>query len=205
MRLRFIPRENSFFDQFTKAADNVVLGAQLLKRMVDEFTDPKSSLQEIVDAEHAGDAITHEIMNALNSTFVTPIDREDIHALASGLDDVMDYIEAASDMLVLHHIQEPTQAVRSQCEILVRACETVSEVVGRLATFKGLEPSLAKVHEIEKEGDRIFRQTVADLFDGRYKAMDVLRWKEIHEQVEFAIDQCEKIADSLEAIVLKHA
>jgi uncharacterized protein len=205
MRLKFIPREKAFFGQFNRAADNLVDGAKLLKQMVDDFSDPRSSLQQIVDAEHKGDAITHEIMNALNSTFVTPMDREDIHALASGLDDVMDYIEAAADMLVLHHIEAPSDAVRTQCEVLVRACVTVAEGVGRLATFKGLEPYWAKVHEIEKEGDRVFRQTVADLFDGRHKAMEVLRWKEIHEQVEFAIDQCEKIADTLEAIVIKTA
>jgi uncharacterized protein len=205
MRLKFIPREKAFFAQFTRAAENLLDGARLLQRMVQDFSDPKGSAMAIVDVEHVGDAITHEIINTLNSTFVTPIDREDIHALASGLDDVLDYIEAASDMLVLHHVEAPTDAVRSQSEVLVRACEAVLECVRRLESFKGLEPFWEQVHEIEKEGDRIFRQTVADLFNGRHKAMDVLKWKEIYDEVEAAIDQCEKIADTLEAIVLKNA
>jgi predicted phosphate transport protein (TIGR00153 family) len=183
MRLRFIPRENVFFEQFVRAADNVLEGARLLKGMVEDFSDPKASHREIVDAEHRGDAITHEIMSTVNSTFVTPIDREDIHALASGLDDVMDHIEAAADMLVLHHVETPTEAVRAQCDVLVRACEAVAECVRRLPSFKGLEPLWQRVHEIEKEGDRVFRQTVADLFNGRHKAMDVLKWKEIYDQV----------------------
>ena len=205
MRLKFIPREKAFFAQFVRAAENLLEGARLLQRMVEDFSDPKASAAAIVDIEHAGDTITHEIINTLNSTFVTPIDREDIHALTTGLDDVLDYIEAASDMLVLHHVEAPTDAVRSQCEVLVRACEAVGECVSRLETFKGMEPFWEQVHEIEKEGDRIFRQTVADLFAGHYKAMDVLKWKEIYDQVEAAIDQCEKIADTLEAIVLKNA
>jgi predicted phosphate transport protein (TIGR00153 family) len=205
MRLKFIPREKAFFSQFVRAAENLLEGARLLQRMVADFSDPKAAAAAIVDVEHAGDAITHEIMNTLNSTFVTPIDREDIHALTTGLDDVLDYVEAAAEMLVLHHVEAPTEAVRSQCGVLIRACEAVVECVRRLETFKGMEPLLVQVHEIEKEGDRIFRQTVADLFAGRHKAMDVLKWKEIYDQVEAAIDQCEKIADTLEAIVLKNA
>ncbi len=205
MRLKFIPRENVFFTQFIQGAENMVEGAQLLKRMVDDFSDPKSSQTAIIDAEHRGDAITYEIINTLNSTFVTPLDREDIHALASGIDDVMDYIEAASDMLVLHNVESPTEGVRAQSDVLLRACEAVLECVRRLRGFKGLEEYYGKVHSIEKEGDRIFRQMVAELFNGHHKAMDVLKWKEIYGQIEAAIDQCEKIADVLEAIVLKNA
>lgn len=205
MRLKFIPREKAFFDQFTRGAENMVEGARLLKQMVDDFSDPKNSFKAIVDAEHSGDAITREIIQTLNSTFVTPIDREDIHTLAAGIDDVMDYVEAASDMLILHNVDAPTEAVRAQTDVLVRACEAVLECVRRLETFKGLEEYWEQVHVIEKEGDRVFRQTVAELFNGNYKAMDVLKWKEIYDQIEAAIDQCEKIADALQAIVLKNA
>jgi len=205
MRLKFIPREKAFFEQFSRDAENLVEGARLLKRMAEDFSDPKASLKAIVDAEHAGDAITREIITTLNSTFVTPIDREDIHTLATGIDDVMDYIEAAADMLILHNVEHPTEALRAQCDVLIRACEAVLECVRRLQTFKGLEPFWQQVHDIEKEGDRIFRQTVAELFNGNYKAMEVLKWKEIYDQVEAAIDQCEKIADALESITLKNA
>jgi predicted phosphate transport protein (TIGR00153 family) len=205
MRLKFIPREKVFFEQFIRGAENLVEGAELLKKMVDDFSDPKGSFKAIVDAEHRGDAITYEIINTLNSTFVTPLDREDIHALASGIDDVMDYIDAAADMLILHNVESPTDAVRIQCDVLTRACNAVLECVRRLETFKGLEPFWQQVHEIEKEGDRVFRQTVAELFNGQYKAMEVLKWKEIYDQVEAAVDQCEKIADTLESVVLKNA
>lgn len=205
MRLKFIPREKAFFEQFVRASENMVDGARLLKGMVDDFSDPKTSHKAIVDAEHNGDAITREIINTLNSSFVTPLDREDIHTLAAGIDDVMDYIEAASDMLVLHHVEKPTDAMREQCDVLIRACEAVTDCLRPLETFKGLEPLWGRVHEIEKEGDKIFRRTVAELFNGQYKAMDVLKWKEIYDEVEAAIDQCEKIADAIEAIVLKNA
>jgi uncharacterized protein len=205
MRLKFIPREKAFFDLFTRDAENLVEGAMLLKKMVDDFSDPKAAFKAIVDAEHAGDAITYEIISTLNATFVTPLDREDIHALASGIDDVMDYIEAAADMMILHNVESPTEAVRSQCGVLIRACSAVLECVQRLQSFKGLEPYWKQVHDIEKEGDKVFRQTVAELFNGSFKAMEVLKWKEIYDQVEAAIDQCEKIADTLEAVVLKNA
>lgn len=205
VRLRFIPRETAFFPMFTRGADNLVHGAQLLKAMVDDFSDPKASYRTIREAEHEGDGVTREIIAALNSSFITPIDREDIHALASGIDDVMDFIEAAADTLVLHNVAEPTKAVRDLCDVLLRASEKVSECVRRLQGFKGLEAYWTEIHTIEKEGDRIFRQAVAELFSGDYKAMDVLKWKEIYDQVEAAIDQCEKIADTLESIVLKHA
>ena len=205
MRLKFIPREKAFFEQFTRGAENMVEGAVLLKRMVDNFADPHEAFKAIVEAEHRGDEIIREIIQTLNSTFITPIDREDIHTLAAGIDDVMDFVEAAADMLILHHVESPTEAVRAQADVLVRACEAVLECVRRLASFKGLEEYWEQVHAIEKEGDRVFRQTVAELFNGNYKAMDVLKWKEIYDQIEAAIDQCEKIADGLQAIVLKNA
>jgi len=205
MRLSFIPREKVFFEQFIRDAENMSAGARLLKQMVDDFSDPKASHRGIVDIEHQGDAMTHEIINTLNSTFVTPIDREDIHMLASGIDDVLDYVEAAADMLVLHNVESPTSEVRAQCDILVRACAAVEEAIRKLGGFKGLDPILQQVHDVEKEGDKVFRQAVADLFAGSYKALDVLKWKEIYDEVEAAIDQCEKIADAIEAIVLKNA
>jgi uncharacterized protein len=205
MRLKFIPREKAFFEQFVRASENMVEGARLLKTMIDDFSDPKTAHKAVVDAEHKGDAITREIINTLNSSFVTPLDREDIHTLAAGIDDVMDYIEAAADMLVLHNVETPTDAMREQCDVLIRACEAVTDCLRPLETFKGLEPLWRRVHEIEKEGDKIFRRTVAELFNGQHKAMDVLKWKGIYDEVESAIDQCEKIADAIEAIVLKNA
>lgn len=204
-RLRFIPREKIFFQQFRDSAQNLVESARAFKEMVDDFSDPRGMHNRIVDLEHRGDDITHGIMRALNTTFVTPIDREDIHLLAAGLDDVVDLIEAAADVLVLHNIEKPTDQVRQQAEVLLRACVSVEAGVRGLERFKGLEEYWIAVHRIENEGDKIYRKTVADLFNGEHRAMEVLKWKEIYDQVEAAIDGCEKIATTLESIVLKHA
>jgi uncharacterized protein len=205
MRFRFIPREKAFFGLFRQASENLVAGAELLKKMVDDYSNPQASLSAIVDAEHRGDEITRDIMRTLNSTFITPMDREDIHALASDMDDVMDYIEAAADLFVLHNIEAPTPAVRSQTDVLLRACRTINEAVGHLEKFKNLERYWVEVNDIENEGDRMYRRAVADLFNGDHKAMEVLKWKEIYDQIEAAIDECENIGDTIEAIVLKNA
>lgn len=204
-RLRFIPREKIFFQQFRDAAQNLLECARAFKEMVDDFSDPRVAHKRIVDLEHRGDDITHGIMRALNTTFVTPIDREDIHLLASGIDDVVDLIEAAADVLILHNVEKPTEQVRQQAEVLLRASESVGAGIRGLERFKGLEEYWIAVHRIEHEGDKIYRRTVADLFNGEHKAMEVLKWKEIYDQVEAAIDGCEKIATTLESIVLKHA
>lgn len=205
MRFRFIPREKVFFEQFRRAADNLVEGARLFKEMVDDYSDPRAAHKAIDDAEHTGDDITHEILKTLNTTFVTPIDREDIHAIASGIDDVLDFIEAAADMFILHGIAAPTDQVRGQAAVLLRATEAVRRGIQDLPRFKDLERHWIEINEIENEGDKFYRRAVADLFNGDHRAMDVLKWKEIYDQVEAAIDGCENIANTLEAIVLKNA
>lgn len=205
MRFRFVPREKKFFSQFRRGAANLVEGAELLKKMVDDYSDPAASLRAIIDAEHRGDEITYEIIHTLNTTFITPMDREDIHELASHIDDVLDHIEAAADLFVLHNIEEPTAAVQTQAEVLVRATKVINEAVGSLENFKGLEKYWQEVNAIEREGDKTYRRAVADLFAGNYKAMDVLKWKEIYDEIESAIDECENIGDTIEAVVLKNA
>lgn len=205
MRLRFIPREKIFFGQFVRAAENLVEGAELLKQMVDDYSDPLAAHASIVEAEHRGDFITHEIIRTLNTTFVTPLDREDIHALASGIDDVMDFIEAAADIFVLHQIPQPTATARAQADVLLRATQGVRDGIANLQRFKDLQKYWILVNEIENEGDKLYRRAVADLFAGDHKAMDVLKWKEVYDQIEDAIDGCEKVANILEAIVLKNA
>ncbi len=144
-------------------------------------------------------------MRHLNTTFVTPFDREDIHALASGIDDIMDFIEAAADTIVLHNIAAPTETSREQAGILVRICEIMSDGVRNLRKFKDLERYWVEINQIENDGDQVYRRAVADLFNGDYKAIEVLKWKEIYEQAEQAIDAAEKVANTIESIVLKHA
>src|ERR1051325_11099056 len=184
MKIRLFPRDPAFFDLFNKSADNTVEIAKAYQEMLAKYDDPKAAHKLILDREHRGDELTHEIVRQLNTTFVTPFDREDIHALASGLDDIADFIEAASDLYVLHRIEQPSETSREQARILVRICEVVSDGVRNLRKFKDLDRYWSEINQIEKEGDQIYRRAVADLFTGEYKALDVLKWKEIYEQAE---------------------
>jgi len=205
MRIRLIPRDPAFYDFFNKSAENTVEGTHLYLELCEKFEDPRLSHKVIREKEHKGDEITHDIIRYLNTTFVTPFDREDIHALATGLDDIMDFIEAASDLFVLHQIEKPTPTAIEQAKILVRITESVSGAVHLLEKLKGLDPFFEDINRIEKEGDQVHRRAVAELFSGDFKAMEVLKWKELYEEAEQAIDACEKVANTLEQIVLKNA
>jgi uncharacterized protein len=205
VRLRVLPREESFYDLFEKATANLSEGARLLAKLLADFHDPESSHAEIRQREHEGDEITHQIIRALNTTFVTPFDREDIHRLASDIDDIMDAIEAVADLLVLHRIEQILPEMRQQAEVLSRAADQVQQAMAELRGFTGLDKYWVEINRLENEGDRVYRKTVAHLFSGEYKAMDVLKWKDLVDQLEAAIDGCEDVANTLESIVLKHA
>jgi predicted phosphate transport protein (TIGR00153 family) len=205
MRLRLLPRDPAFFDFFNNSIDNTVEGTHLYLEMCEKYEDPRLSHKLIREKEHKGDEITHDIIRYLNTTFVTPFDREDIHALATGLDDIMDFVEAASDIFVLHQIEKPTETSIQQATILVRITESVAGAVHQLKKFKGIDQYFDDINRIEKEGDQVHRRAVAELFSGDFKALEVLKWKELYEEAEQAIDACEKVANTLEAIVLKHA
>ena len=205
MRFKVIPRGESFFDLFEKAATNVADAAGLLLKLMTDYRDPERSHAEILQREHEGDEITHQIIRALNTTFVTPFDREDIHRLAVGMDDVVDAIEAVADMCVLHRIDHPLPEMAIQADVLAQAAEQVRMAMGQLRGFKELDRHWVEIKRLENEGDRVYRQTVAKLFSGDYKAMDVLKWRDLVDQMEEALDGCEDVADTLESIVLKHA
>ncbi len=205
MRFQVIPREQGFYDLFDKDAENLAESANMLLDLLTNYTEPEAAHAEIRQREHEGDEITHQVMRALNTTFVTPFDREDIYRLASGIDDILDLIEAVSDLLVLHAIEKPLDEMRRQAQVLARSAELIHDAMGRLRGFSGLEGYLVEINRLENEGDRIYRETVADLFSGKYKAMDVLKWKDLVDQLEAAIDGCEDVANTMESIVLKHA
>jgi predicted phosphate transport protein (TIGR00153 family) len=205
VRFQIIPRQEGFYELFDRAASNLSEAAGLLLALLADFKDPEAVHAEIRQREHEGDEITHQIMRALNTTFVTPFDREDIHRLASGLDDVLDLTEAVSDLMVLHRIEQPLDEMRQQADVLFRATQQVENAMGRLKGFGGLEPYWVEINRLENEGDRVYRKTVARLFSGEYKAMDVLKWKDLVDQLEAAIDKCEDVANTMESIVLKHA
>ena len=205
MKLRVIPRSESFYGLFERAAANLADTAGLLLKLLTDFHDPEAAHAEIRQREHDGDEITHQIMRALNTTFVTPFDREDIHRLASQIDDILDGIEAVADLLVLHQIEQPLPEMRQQAEVLAKATDQTYQSMAGLRSFSGLDQYWVEINRLENEGDRIYRKTVARLFSGDFKAMDVLKWKDLVDQLEAAIDKSEDVANTLESIVLKHA
>jgi predicted phosphate transport protein (TIGR00153 family) len=205
MKFQVIPREQSFFDLFEASAQLVVDGAQALRELAEHFDDREARGRRVKDLESEGDEITHRVMATLNTTFVTPFDREDIYTLASKLDDVLDSMEAAADLLVLHRIDEPLPELRQQADVLARITTVMLEAVRKLRTLHDADPHLVEINRLENEGDRVYRKTVARLYSGDFKAMDVLKWKDIVDEMELAIDTCEDIANAIESITLKHA
>jgi predicted phosphate transport protein (TIGR00153 family) len=207
VKLKIMQRSGEFFELFLESARNLTAGTELLKDLIEDYQDVETKAQRIKEREHEGDEITHAIIRRLNTTFVTPMDREDIYALASALDDVMDAIEAVADLFVLHRIEEPLPEMKAQIDVLVRATvltEHALTLLPRMARDK-LEPYWVEMSDLEDEGDRIYRKTVAELFSGEFKAMDVLKWKDVIENLETAIDGLQKLSNIIEAAVLKHA
>ena len=205
VRLKIIPSDEGFYDLFSAAAKNNLRAAELLRDLFLNFEDREGYRERIRQAEHEGDEVTHQIMRRINTTFVTPFDREDIYRLATHLDDVMDHIDAAADFVVLHGITEPLAEFPKQADVLVRAAGTAAEALDRLHNFKGLEEYWVEINRLENEGDRVYRKTVALLFSGDFKGLEVLKHRDVVEEIEAAIDSLEDVANAIESIVLKHA
>jgi predicted phosphate transport protein (TIGR00153 family) len=200
-----LAREETFFELFVNLATVLVTGAEQLLDMIGNYDDQRvSKARRLSELEHEADEVTHEIMKRLNFTFVTPMDREDIHALASTLDDVMDHIDAAAELLVLHKIERPLPEMKAQADLLVRAARTTEQALKRLPDFH-LSEYWVEINRLENEGDKLYRQSIADLFSGDYKAMDVLKWKDVSDELEEGLDKLEDVANTLEAIALKQA
>jgi predicted phosphate transport protein (TIGR00153 family) len=209
VRLRIFPREESYFDLFDEVADNLARAAASLLDMVEDFVDPEMKAKRLVEAEHEGDRLTHAIYSRLNTTFITPFDREDIHDLAGQLDDVLDAIEAAADMLVLHKVTEPLDAVVEQVRLIDRAARATADGIRNLRGLKQepLRDYLININELEDAGDRLYRRARADLynFDAEHPARYLLIWKDIVEQLEEALDHFEHVANTVETVIIKHA
>ncbi|UJA20677.1 DUF47 domain-containing protein [Thermoleophilia bacterium SCSIO 60948] len=200
-----VPKDRVFFELFAEAGRNGLRAARLLQQMLDGWPDSQGLAREILLAEQEGDRITHDIAQRLNSTFVTPLDREDIFGLATALDDVVDEIEECADFFGLYKIEAPMSQALELAGVLVKSCEQLSEALTKLSTFKDLEPYWIEIHSLENEGDRISRDAVASLFEGGIDPMIVIRWKDIYAVLERAIDATESAAHILEAIVIKNA
>jgi uncharacterized protein Yka (UPF0111/DUF47 family) len=202
----FAPRDRAYFELFEEAGQNVMLAADLLDRLLVNFPDSRELAGEIRDCEHEGDRITHEIIDRLNHTFVTPIDREDILALTSGLDDIVDYTEEVADYLGLYRIEAPMDQAISLANVLSAACQEIGKAIPLLRGFKPeISQHTVEINRLENEGDRITREAVASLFDARIDPMVVIRWKDLFERLEAAIDSTEHVADILYGIVIKNS
>ena len=205
MRLSLLPRDRTFFDLFVEAGQNTLEASRLLDRMMGSWPDESGISKEIVEAEHEGDRITHEIVSRLNATFVTPIDREDIYALATRMDDIVDFTEEAADLLGLYKIEAPMSQAQALTKVLVAACEQLAGGLEHLREFKDLDRYWIEIHRLENEGDRISRDAVASLFSNGIDPMVVIRWKDMFAVLEEAIDATETAAQIIEGIVIKNS
>jgi uncharacterized protein len=201
----FAPRDRIYFELFEEAGQNVLRASDLLDRMLSNYPDSKSLAAEILICEQEGDRITHDIIDRLNHTFVTPIDREDILALASALDDIVDYTEEVADYLGLYKIEAPMDQAIKLAHVLKMASRQISEAIPRLRGFRDISPYTVEINRLENDGDRITREAVASLFDGGIDPMVVIRWKDLFERLEAAIDATERVANILEGIVIKNS
>jgi uncharacterized protein len=200
----FASKEREFFDLFEEAARNCMRAAGLLEHMLEEWPDHGESMRDVVVCEQEGDRITHDIIQRLNSTFVTPFDREDIIALASSLDDIVDFVEEIADFLGLYRIEAPMDKAVKMAGILHEATRQISEAVPRLRTLKDIHHYTVEVNRLENEGDRMHREAVASLFTDGIDPMVVIRWKDIFERLEDAIDSTETAVNTLEGIIIKN-
>jgi hypothetical protein len=201
----FAPRDRIYFELFEEAGRNILRSAVLLDELLSGYPETKSLAEEIRDCEHEGDRITHDIIDRLNHTFVTPIDREDILALASALDDIVDYIEEVADYLGLYKIEAPMDQSVKLARVLRAAAKQICEAMPQLRAFNDISKYTVEINRLENEGDRITREAVASLFDGGIDPMVVIRWKDLFERLEEAIDSTEKVANILEGVVIKNS
>ncbi len=205
MALRFKPVDNAFYTLLSQSAGQLVLGTGILAEMLDENADREAVAKRMRDAEHQADEITHEIAKRVNSTFVTPFDREDIYSLASGLDDVMDFMEEAVDLTVLYEVAALPSELADQVDVLQRCAELTAEAMPQLKSMMGLEEYWIEINRLENTGDKSYRRILAKLFSGQYEALDVLKLKDIVDSLEHAVDAFEKVANIIEQIHAKES
>jgi predicted phosphate transport protein (TIGR00153 family) len=205
---KLLPREESFFDIFEQAADNVHEAAKALLALLEDYSDVEAKAKHIKGLEHKGDDFTHQTIERLNKTFITPIDREDIHEFVSRLDDVIDLIDTAVNRMVLYKVQKPRAEAIAIARVIVQATEIIARAMRDIRNRKNVDRIIrhcVEIHTAENEGDRIMQQGLAALFEGNPDPLDVIKWKDILAELESATDRCEDAANVLESIVLKNA
>jgi predicted phosphate transport protein (TIGR00153 family) len=206
VRLALVPRTGEFYDLFGKAGANALHAARKAETRFREYPNASVTQAELKEIEHEGDRITHDIIQLLNTQYVTPFDREDIYQLATSLDDIVDLIEEASDLLELYGVESATKHALEQCRILVAAVDHLNTALGELKGLKGIQAALVELKRMEDEGDRVIREALADLFqDSRIDPLLVIRWKDIFDGLENAIDACETAGNVVGNIAVKNA
>jgi uncharacterized protein len=201
----FSPHKEKFFDLFKQAAQNALNGARALKEMLEHYDNPQESWKKLKDLEHEGDRITHRTIRSLNQTFLTPIDAEDIHALTTALDNVMDAIEAAASRMILFRIDKPTVEAMELCETIVTSTEQLVKAVSHMPRLDDIDEYCIEINRLENTADDIYRKAIGQLFENGTSPMDVIKWLDIYEILESATDRCEDVANILETIGLKNS
>jgi predicted phosphate transport protein (TIGR00153 family) len=208
VKLSLLPREHKFFDLFEASARNITKAAQALKEMLETWQFIDSRVAEITELEHEGDSITHQIISLLHRTFITPFDREDIALLAHTLDDIIDFIHAAADVMFIYKIKNPTQRAKELADIIVQGAAEVEKAVRglrRKSEFKHILESCVELNRLENMADRVYRAAIGELFDHTGDIAEIIKWREIYEHMESATDRAEDVADVLEGVALKNA
>jgi predicted phosphate transport protein (TIGR00153 family) len=205
VRFRFRPADTTFYDLFTRSAQHLVTGAALLTEMLADDADHEAVAQRMREAEHNADETTHEIIQKVNTTFVTPFDREDIYNLGACLDDVMDMMDEAVDLILLYEVKTLPSELSTLVEVLQRCAEITAEAMPKLQSMKDLDEYWIEINRLENAGDKTFRRTLAMLFSGDFKAIEVLKLKDIVTSLEGAIDAFEKVAHIVEQIAVKES
>ena len=206
MRFRVTPERREFYEYFSRASSNAVDIARLGKELFDRFPqDGAELIARIKEHEHTGDDLTHEVVTLINKTFVTPFDRDDIYRLAGAIDDVCDFVDETADNLGSWGVEDVPEDARKMADVILRQAVLLDEAVQRLEGFKGSRDQLIELRSLEDEGDRLLHESIAELFrSGGDDPLDVIRWKDIYEGLEEAVDSCENAADVLEAILVKN-
>jgi predicted phosphate transport protein (TIGR00153 family) len=204
-RISLVPQKREFFDLFNRAAANTVAIAQALIELLEGFpSGADAKVREVKELEHEGDRLTHEVIDLLNRTFVTPFDRDDMYRLITALDDICDHVDDAAEKVTGYGVREIRSQAVEQARVIERSANKLREAITQLEGFKDSQRVLIELRELEDEGDRIVRQAISELFNGGTDAIALVRWKDIHEALEEAVDACENAADVLEAILVKN-
>ena len=202
------PKNEKFFDMFVELSELTVKTSKLLINFANDLSNPEEKFNEIKNHEHNGDMLVHKIFEELNNSFITPIDREDIHLIAKNLDDVLDFIEITASRFVMFNIKNVNEHVIEMCNLSIKAAEEVNKLMKELKAVKKskkLSDAIIEINRIEDEGDHLYRKAVRQLFDGNTNAVDIIIWKEIYEKLEMVLNATEDVANIVEGVVMKHA